>query len=265
MPVNWFLESIKWWYLCRGFAPMSLTQSYRSVMLGTFFTLFTPNRIGDGAGRISLLPPGNKSRGSWAFLNGSVAQTLATLLFGCIGLALIPAYLEPSDDIWWKVYAILRWPVWIGSTVILLLYVEPGWLRMAMEWTQPDSWIGKRIQTLQEYRRRQNGITLLISVVRYGVFATQFLLMLQLFGFAGEDFEAYLRIALIYLSTTLIPTVAAAELGLRESMAIMMLPAGGITESVVFTSTLLLWIINLLLPGMIGAVFFVNWKKHRAK
>lgn len=121
--------------------------------------------------------------------------------------------------------------------------------------------MGKKLAGLQRYNRRENGRTLFLSMARYLVFSTQFVCVLWAFGFQGDTVELFVRIALIYLGSTVVPSFALAELGVRESMAMMLLPAAGIDPAVAFISTLLVWIINILLPSIAGMVLFFRSKR----
>lgn len=260
MPVNWLLESLKWKLLTQDFQDISLGTAIKATLVGVFYTMFTPNRVGEGAGRFHFISKGNRSRATYGFLTGSAAQMLCTLFFGSIALMLLPAYFGPQDEDWWKVAEWLRWPIWIITGIGFLLYIEPGWNNLLQGYLKPDSWLGKRVHNLQRYDRKQKWIILGLSAARYGVFAYQFILSLQLLGVVLSLDESFLRIAAIYLSTTLIPTFALAEIGLRESMALLILSPSSQADSAVFAATLLVWIVNLLLPSLLGASYFVKHK-----
>lgn len=263
MPLNWLLEAFKWQVLIRKVKPVQLASALRAVWIGAFYGLFTPNRAGDLAGRLHFAQKGSNTRVSYAFINGSVAQSLTTLLAGSIALALIPEYLIASDSNWWPLLVIFRWPVWIITVIVLLLYLEPGWLTLLKGSFKEDSFIGKRLNGLEAYPRNTNYLILLLSVLRYAVFSTQFYLLLVLYGWAGFTPEAYFRIAILYVASTLIPTAALAELGLRESLALLLFPAALISPSAAFAATFILWIINLLLPAIFGGYFFAKLRNFR--
>lgn len=263
MPLNWLIEAFKWQILIKKVKPVTLIQALRSVWIGAFYGLFTPNRAGDLVGRLHFAQKGANTRVSFAFINGSIAQTLATLLAGSVALALLPEYLVQSDATWWSIIVILRWPVWILTIVILLIYLEPGWLTLLKGSFKEDGFIGRRLRGLEAYSRRTNYLILLMSILRYAVFATQFYLLLMLYGWAGFTPEAYFRIAILYVASTLIPTVALAELGLRESLALVLFPAAMIAPSAAFAATFNLWIINLLLPAIFGGYFFTRLRNFR--
>lgn len=260
MPVNWLLESLKWKLLTQDFQEIGFRTAIQATLVGIFYTMFTPNRVGEGAGRFHFITKGNRSRATYGFLTGSAAQMLCTLFFGSIALMLLPAYFGSQNEAWWKVAEWLRWPIWGITGIGFLLYIEPGWNNLLQGYLKADSWLGKRVHNLQRYKRKQKWIILGLSTMRYAVFASQFILSLHLLGVALSLDEAFLRIATIYLSTTLIPTFALAEIGLRESMALLILSPSIQADSAVFAATLLVWIVNLLLPALLGASFFMKHK-----
>jgi uncharacterized membrane protein YbhN (UPF0104 family) len=56
MPVNWFLESIKWQTFISKFqSKFFILKSFESVICGTFFAFITPNRIGEFGGRLNKI------------------------------------------------------------------------------------------------------------------------------------------------------------------------------------------------------------------
>jgi len=261
LPVNLLLEVLKWHVLTSKFTEPRFAQSAKGVLLGNFYTLFTPNRIGDGIGRMHYLPANNKIRATYAFLNGSIAQSIATLSFGSLALVFSGLWITANDLIWFQPLAVLQWPVFALTLLILLLYIEPGWIRMLRDSLPTSGWIGKRAATLQAYSRREHALLLFLSMLRYAVFATQYYLVLLWFGFTGDAFDAYARIAVIYIVTTLVPTVALAELGLRESMAVLMLPAAGISPEAAFSATFFLYLVNIATPAALGGLLFLQMKK----
>ncbi len=265
MPLNSFLEILKWKLLTRKFAPSSLLQTTKGVLVGNFYTLFTPNRVGDGIGRMHYIPKGMKTRASYAFINGSIAQTIVTLSCGALALIFAPAWLRSADHDWFNALSWLRWPVYIGTLVLILLYVEPGWMRVFRDLLPEKGWLGKRVMTLQSYARRESALILILSGARYVIFAGQFLAAMHLYGYSGLPEEALARIAVIYLLTTLIPTAALAEFGLRESLAVLLLPAAGMRPEAAFSAAFLLYLVNIGIPALAGGLLFTRMKKlHNA-
>lgn len=265
LPLNLFLEVLKWHLLTRSFGSRSPVAALRGVLLGNFYALITPNRIGDGIGRVLDLPPGSKTRGTYAFINSSIAQSLVTLSAGALALVFAPLWLVANADGWFESVAWLQWPIYIGTLVTLLLYLEPGWVRMLRSALPKTGWVGTRVQTLQTYPRRMHAAILVLSTFRYVVFAIQFYAALCLYGFDGAAEEILARIAVVYLFTMLIPTAALAEFGIRESMAVLILPVAGIRPEAAFSATLVLYLINICLPAFTGGVVFAQNKKRSSR
>ena len=69
-----------------------------------------------------------------------------------------------------------------------------------------------------------------------------------------------LRIALTYLAMSVIPSIALTELGVRGALAAWVFQP--VTEQVsgVLLATSALWVINLVLPALIGLLFVFDFK-----
>ncbi len=261
LPVNLGLEALKWKLLTRNFAPSSYITALKAVLHGSFYALFTPNRLGDGIGRWRYLPPGNKTRGTYAFANGSIAQTLATLIAGSIALLFSDLWLADYEGGFKNLLFYFGFGVFPLTLLILVLYTEPGWMRILREWIPEKGFIGKRIHLMQQYSRSEHRFTLLLSMLRYTMFTAQYIAALHLYGFDGELNQAAARIAIIYLIATTIPTAALAEFGIRESLAVLILPTLGMSPEAAFSATFVLWLTNLCLPAVVGSIPLLKSRK----
>ena len=58
----------------------------------------------------------------------------------------------------------------------------------------------------------------------------------------------------VFLLTTLVPTMALTELGVRGSVALALIPGDA---AGVLASTVLIWTINLAVPALLGAVLLL--------
>jgi hypothetical protein len=121
------------------------------------------------------------------------------------------------------------------------------------------------------YRRRDLFIILLLSAFRYLVFTTQYYLLLRFWGIKVHFVDAFELIAVVYLLTTLIPSVALTELGIRGSVAIWVFriyqPLSGMVPQVfnasVLSASVTLWLINIGIPATVGAflIFRLKFRK----
>jgi hypothetical protein len=154
--------------------------------------------------------------------------------------------------------------------VLLLLYFKIEFIeKIAQRLFQ------KRLLKLSKYFevfRLYNSIELhnilLISLLRYFVFSTQFYLCFLLFGIKMNIFEGLIIISVIYLIITVIPTVALSELGVRGSVSLFVFAyyftaIGSFDEQVkiaIVAASALIWIINLIIPALAGSYFIIKFK-----
>jgi uncharacterized membrane protein YbhN (UPF0104 family) len=244
---NWFIESLKWKNLTRPFQILSIDKSIHSVLTGLTVSLFTPNRIGEFAGRIINLHPENRLKGTMATWIGSYSQILAILFFSTVS-----GFIVPLSFSWVNGYL----PLIRLSLVLVFIVGLSGYFFI-------DRWIGKirlkrfekfnpLLEAAQIYPKQVLFWVLILSVIRYLVFAVQFYLILCFTGIDLSFIPAFCAISFIYISMTLIPTIALAELGIRGSLALVFLSPLAPFPAQIVATTILIWIINIALPALTG-------------
>lgn len=249
MPVNWLVEARKWQLLTLPYQPLKLARALKSVFVGLSVSLITPNRIGDFAGRISLLLPANRMSGVASSFIGSFAQMLAILLLATVAYCISPFFVEKTILVSFLLVAV--------SLLALAGFFFIG--RMTdMASACRFEWVRKFASAVRIYGFGQLCMVLFLSVVRYAVFATQFLLFLEAFGVNGDLMTMYRNIAFMYACVTVIPTFALAEIGVRGSMALVFIVPVGATASQVLIATIVVWVVNVGLPALIGSFLSVD-------
>ena len=68
---------------------------------------------------------------------------------------------------------------------------------------------------------------------------------------------------MIFLFTTVIPLSLFGKLALRESIAVWILSDSGTPTAQIVYATLIIWIINLVIPALMGAYFFSKLKVEK--
>jgi hypothetical protein len=99
-----------------------------------------------------------------------------------------------------------------------------------------------------------------MSFLRYMVFVVQLFL---LFKFFGKNIDVILFVqlaAIVFLLTTVIPTMALSELFVRSNVGLMIFSVTGIADEVIVTIYMLLWLINIALPALFGFYFGLRMK-----
>jgi hypothetical protein len=101
------------------------------------------------------------------------------------------------------------------------------------------------------------------SIARYFVFTTQFFILLQLFDVSIAYTDAFILIATMLFVISVIPTIAITEIGVRSSVALFLFGLVSSNTIGILSATFLLWVINLLLPSLIGVIFIFSLKFFR--
>ncbi|MBW6496948.1 MAG: flippase-like domain-containing protein [Bacteroidales bacterium] len=264
--VNWLLEALKWQKLARRFEPVSLKQAYAGVLFGISLGMITPRRSGEFAGRVVVLKPENQVRGMVINTAGSFTQFLITLLFGHVGVALAllgkAGQVNASREGQLLLYSGLA----LVLAVLLVLYAKS-----LLGWLQQKSWFPKRlkiIEVVMTLTKKEMAVLFSLSALRYFIFITQFHLLLTLFGIQLMVYDTFMVLSIIYLIMVGIPVSGLAEVGIRGSVALFVfslylgekLAGFPAMELTIVSATLLLWFVNLALPGMLGAILSLSGK-----
>ncbi|HEX5001354.1 MAG TPA: lysylphosphatidylglycerol synthase domain-containing protein [Bacteroidia bacterium] len=251
MPLNWSLESFKWKKLLQPVCAISFAKAIRSVLSGTTIGLFTPNRIGEFAGRVMHLEPQYRIQGTIANIIGSLSQLLITILLGSIALFIS---ISTSESAFAGSGMLMRLASLALPIVALLIYFK---IPVIVRLLKRDDW-NKYTDMLLNYRSGFMLRIALLSLIRYAVFAVQFLITLHLFGIEIPAVQGLRIIAIIYLIMAVVPTIALSEITVRGSVALYLLtPFTGDAVAVLSASTFI-WILNLALPASFGA-FSALW------
>ncbi len=252
MAANWTIEAVKWRRLLRPVERLRFRRALAGTLAGTTIGLITPNRVGEFAGRILFLEPEHRVAGGFATVLGSIAQFVVTLLAG--GAAVMAG----GDDLFGTgapppVRAVIMWSAVSIGCAAVLLYFNPAVLArllLAVPWLDRFE---RHVRVLEAMDRRTLTQVFALSALRYAVFTAQYALVAS--ALAGTTFaQGLATVPVVFLLTTLVPTTAITELGVRGSVAAAFIP--GDAAGVVAASALI-WAVNLLLPAAAGGVILL--------
>lgn len=246
MPINWLCEAWKWKMAASLSVKISLKEAIRGVLAGVTVGTATPNRIGEFAGKIFMVPNGDRLQLLLLSFIPSFAQVLVTILIGSIGFLLHPEVggLTEMETIF----------LFVGVLVVLLLPFCVGILPVS--WTQ-------KVKVIMHFPKKSFFQILGLSAVRYSVYAFQFFLVLLLYGVTVEWKMVLVCIAVSYFIVTMIPTFSFTEVLLRGGIAGFVFSNGGAEFDLAFTAAVTLWTINVAIPSLVGGVFVFRLKFSR--
>ncbi len=266
--LNWGLEARKWQLALRPLGRVSLALSYRAIFSGATMAFFTPNRMGEYLGRMLYLEPGKRWSSISLTVVCSIAQLLTTLVVGATGLIFLRPVIAGAwegsniDIIFW--INLLIAVVFAVATVLTIFYFR---LSSLVRWAGAWRWMRKWVVYLRPLQAFNATILLRIlslSVSRYLVFVTQYYLLFEVFEVEMGWWQSFWSVSVIFLTIALIPSMAMlTELGIRWGASVEVLRLFSPNIVGIFASSLSAWVINLVIPALIGSLLILGLKIFR--
>lgn len=269
MPLNWTLEALKWKLLLADSEKISLGTALKAVLSGTTISAVSPNRTGDYLARVFVLNKTSFWNGVLITLIGSFAQNIVTLFFGGIAFfGLFAPLMVDVDLIDANTIGILKYVYFIILAIAIFLYYRISVLSslIPLKWRK----VNRFVSIFTKFKFNKLSIALLISASRYLVYSTQFYIIIKAMGFNELGvFHGLAIISSIFLLNTIRPSIALLEIGIRGSIAIFVFGLyygeGLFDQNAVFAASSLIWIINIVLPAIIGLFFIKDLKFFRSR
>jgi hypothetical protein len=267
MLVNWGIESFKWQRLISKIEKIPFIRSYEAVLTGASISFFTPNRIGDFFGRVYILEKASHIEGILITILGSMSQLLVTILCGTIALIFFnPVRFYDIPLFTGYLYYSLIVLIIVMDLLLLFLYFNVSFLSILRErlFRSRLKKLRRFFGVFARFRKKDLGIIIILSFLRYIVFSLQFYILLRIFSVPIPFFDGIILISLIFFVLTVFPTIALTELGVRGAAAIfffgLYFSKIGITDDSitmgVLSATTFLWFLNIVIPAL-GGTFFV--------
>jgi hypothetical protein len=258
VPFNWGFETLKWGELIKSFSNISFWRAYRAILAGVTVSLFTPNRIGEYGGRILMVKPENNWKAIVATLVGSMSQLMILLTFGLIGAVYFSAqFLNPEAYILKSV--VVLGLIFIALLIMCFFNIDlliP--LIKRLPYAEKLKKYVKHVQVLRNYSNEILASVLFYSLLRYATYTTQYFLILQFFGIEVPILAAFAGIATIFLLQTSVPLPPIMGLLARGEFALFIWGFFSTNEIDVLAATFSLFVINLMLPALLGLLFIIQ-------
>ncbi|MDC0249478.1 flippase-like domain-containing protein [Flavobacteriales bacterium] len=266
MFLNWFLESLKWRFLISKIEKLTIRCSVRAVFSGITVSAFTPNRVGEYAGRVFCLQKADRIQGVLITVIGSMAQLITTIVFGLIGILLLPNLMPDFEALLSEIifaYPIMLFIIILLNVLLVTLFLNASVFSVVLSKIKFLRNFTKYNEVFSFYKSSELLEVLLYSVARYIVFTTQFFILLQVFLVNVSYIDAIILITTMLFVVSVIPTIAITEIGVRGSVALFLFGLVSVNTAGILSATFVMWIINLLLPALIGTMFIFTLKFFR--
>jgi uncharacterized membrane protein YbhN (UPF0104 family) len=262
MALNWSLEAFKWKLMMRRLEDVPFTRALAAVFSGLTVSFFTPNRIGEYAGRIFHLRKADRIKGTLATILENLSQLIITVAIGSISLIFyLRQYTGLHEYILWVTGILMV----LFSGTIFFLFMEVPLLERSVLKIERLKKLNKYMVILSEYKKEELISVLALALFRYSVFTLQFFLLLKIFGVEGSFFTVLLLINMVFFVMTLVPTFALAEIGVRGAVATYFLSKVSYDSLAIINASVSLWLINLVVPALLGIIFIFQFRFSRVR
>ncbi len=273
MPLNLFLESVKWRFQIRKLENVQLNKAFTAVLSGISVSMFMPNRVGDYLGRVFILEKGSHIKGVLLTMIGSMAQLLVTVVIGCVALLffLPQVDFQISQTQWLYSGVLVLVVILVLAGIFIYFNINLLYFIAKVLIPQKSQKVLPYVEVFNYFNRGQLAYILVLSFLRYLIFSLQFILFLWAFELPVSYLQAMMLVGLSYLFITLIPTVALSELGVRGSVSVYLFSLWfqSVDQSIlsyevgVFAASSAVWFVNIIIPALLGVFFVYRLKFFR--
>jgi hypothetical protein len=238
----------------------------RAIFSGITVSAFTPNRVGEYGGRVFCLEKADRIKGVLITVIGSMSQLVTTIVFGSIGILLLPNLMPEFDSLLSNIvfaYPIMLFLLILLNVLLVTLFLNASVFSVVLSKIKFLRKFKKYNEIFSFYNSSELLEILFYSVGRYIVFTTQFFILLKVFNVQIGYIDAMILITTMLLVISIIPTIAIAEIGIRGSVALFLFGLVSVNAIGILSATFVMWVINLLLPALIGTIFIFSLKFFR--
>ena len=248
--LNWFFEISKWHNLVQIVDDISFSDAAKQSLAALTASLFTPNRIGDYAAKAIYYKSSKRPKIMLLNLLSHIMQMGITTVFGVIGLSFFIYTYNPEIS-YYK----------LGRFLIILAIISSFVIVGTKQntFTIKGFSFKKVINFIKSISRRTHFKNTLYSVIRYFIFSFQFYFLLNLFGVDVYYLNAMVVITTMYLVASIIPSVFIFDVVVKGSVALFIFDIVGVNDLTVLSIITLMWILNFVIPSIIGSFFVLRF------
>lgn len=249
---NWSFEAIKWKLLIKPLEIINFANAFKAVWTGVTIGTITPNRIGEFGGRILFVEKEKRIKATSLTLYGDLSQFITTLIFGIIGFYLISSNIlfEKSEIKQFEQIILIS-----GLVVIAICIFFYFNINLCINLLKKIKKISLKFIPNSKIDFRLKAKTLLFSLIRYIIFSIQFYFSLRFFNIEISFYNSIIATSSMYLCLNIIPNIPFAEIAFRSSFAIIFIGIFTNKITAIVLASLLIYIINIAIPGIIGGLF----------
>ena len=245
--LNRFFEILKWQNLVSFIHKICKAEATKQVLAALTAGLFTPNGVGEYAGKALFYPKSETKQIVFLNLICNGIQMVLTVLFGIFGLL----YFNASYNV------ITSKTVLIISGCLILIFVV---LFSVKKLTIKGYSIEKLIHKINEIPKSIHRKNIFFGICRYLVFSHQYYFLFLAFDVDLPYLTLMSAITSVYFLASSLPTFQFLDFAVKGSVAVYFFGILGVNEWIVIFISTLMWFLNVVLPVIIGSYYVLNFK-----
>ncbi len=245
--LNRFFEILKWQNLVEFIHKISLGEATKQVLGALTAGLFTPNGVGEYAGKALFFDKSNTKKVIFLNLICNGIQMILTVIFGIFGLLYFNAQYNVITT---KTFAIL-----FGFLILLFIV-----LFSVKKITIKGYSIEKLIHKINEIPKSIHQKNIFFGICRYLVFSHQYYFLFLAFDVDLPYSTLIATISSVYFLASSLPTFQFLDFAVKGSVSVYFFGILGVNEWIVIFISTLMWFFNVVLPVIIGTYYVLNFK-----
>ncbi|MBP6587859.1 MAG: flippase-like domain-containing protein [Flavobacterium sp.] len=245
--LNRFFEILKWQNLVLHLNKISLAEATKQVLGALTAGLFTPNGVGEYAGKALFFEKSKAKKIIFLNLICNGIQMILSIVFGIFGL----------------LYFNANYNVITEKTVLILFgicFLMFGILFFSKKINIKGYSIEKLIHKINEIPKSIHQKNIFLAICRYLVFSHQYYFLFLAFDVDLPYFTLMATIASVYFLASSLPTFQFLDFAVKGSVAVYFFGILGVNEWIVVFISTLMWFLNVVLPVVIGSYYVMNFK-----
>jgi hypothetical protein len=247
--LNRFLEILKWQNLVLFIKQISIGEASKQVLGALTAGLFTPNGIGEYAGKALFFEKIKTKKIIFLNLICNGIQMILTIVFGVFGLLYFNSQFNVITS---RTVAIL-----FGICILLF-----GIVFFSKKINIKGYSVEKLIHKTNEIPKRIHQKNILLAIGRYLVFSHQYYFLFLIFGVDLPYLILMATISSVYFLASSLPTFQFLDFAVKGSVAVFFFGLLGVNEWIVVFISTLMWFLNVVIPVTIGSYFVLNFKSQ---
>lgn len=245
--LNRYFEILKWQNLAQHIYKISVSESTKQVLAALTAGLFTPNGVGEYAGKALFFKKSEAKKVVFLNLICNGIQMVLTIIFGIFGLL----YFNSLFNVITPKTVLILFGILIA--VILFLFSIK---KIAIKGYS----IEKLIHKINEIPKSIHQKNILLGICRYLVFSHQYYFLFLAFDVDLPYLTLIATIASVYFLASSLPTFQFLDFAVKGGVAIYFFGILGVNEWIVVFISTLMWFLNVVLPVVIGSYYVLNFK-----